>query len=98
MDRNSGACVAVQESHLIKFRTQPEPDMKQFPSIDLSLVLSLATVLGMAMAAAGKWLPGNGPVALGVAGLMIVYLAAGLPTALRAISALWRGMCSTSTC
>lgn len=33
--------------------------MKQFPSIDLSLVLSLATVLGLAMAAAGKWLPGT---------------------------------------
>ena len=29
--------------------------MKRLPSIDLSLVLSLATVLGMAMATIGKW-------------------------------------------
>ncbi len=34
-----------------------EPDMKRFPPVDLSLTLSLVTVLGMAMAAAGRWLP-----------------------------------------
>lgn len=64
--------------------------MKQFPRADLSLVLSLATVLGTAMAAAGRWLPGGGLDALEVPGLVTVYMAGGLPTALRALSALWR--------
>ncbi len=57
---------------------------------DLSLVLSLATVLGMAMAAAGRWPPGEAFAVLGPPGLALVYLAGGLPTAWRALAALWR--------
>ena len=54
--------------------------MKRFPTIDLSLTLSLVTVLGMAMAAAGRWLPSGAFVALELPGLVLVYLAGGLPT------------------
>ena len=64
--------------------------MKRFSSIDLSLALTLATVLGMAMAAVGKWLPGEALHALEPPGLVMVYLAGGLPTGWRALSALWR--------
>jgi len=64
--------------------------MKRILPIDLSLALSLATVLGLAMAAAGKWPPGDGLGVLELPGLVIVYLAGGLPTAWRALSALWR--------
>lgn len=64
--------------------------MKRFLPIDLSLALSLSTVLGLAMAAAGKWPPGDGLGVLELPGLVIVYLAGGLPTAWRALSALWR--------
>ena len=64
--------------------------MKRFLPTDLSLVLSLAALLGTAMAAAGRWLPGGGLDALEIPGLVAVYMAGGLPTALRALSALWR--------
>jgi len=64
--------------------------MKRFPPIDLSLVLSLATVIGMAMAVAGRWPPSEALGILELPGLVIVYLACGLPTAWRALSALWR--------
>ena len=64
--------------------------MKRFPTIDLSLTLSLVTVLGMAMAAAGRWLPSGAFVALELPGLVLVYLAGGLPTGWRALSELWR--------
>lgn len=64
--------------------------MKRFLPIDLSLVLSLATVIGMAMAVAGRWPPSEALGILELPGLVIVYLAGGLPTAWRALSALWR--------
>jgi heavy metal translocating P-type ATPase len=64
--------------------------MIRFPPFDLSLVLSLAAVFGMAMAAAGRWLPSEALGILELPGLVIVYLAGGLPTAWRASSALWR--------
>ncbi|MCJ1903283.1 MULTISPECIES: cation-translocating P-type ATPase [Paracoccus] len=64
--------------------------MRRFPTIDLSLTLSLVTVLGMAMAAAGRWLPSGAFDALELPGLVLVYLAGGLPTGWRALSELWR--------
>jgi len=64
--------------------------MKRFLPIDLSLVLSLATVLGMAMAVAGRWPPSEALGILELPGLVIVYLAGGLPTTWRALSSLWR--------
>ena len=64
--------------------------MKRFPIIDLSLTLSLVSALGMAMAAAGRWLPGEAFGALELPGLVLVYLAGGLPTGWRALVELWR--------
>ncbi|WP_347266498.1 cation-translocating P-type ATPase [Paracoccus sp. (in: a-proteobacteria)] len=42
------------------------------------------------MAAAGRWPPGEAFAVLGPPGLALVYLAGGLPTAWRALAALWR--------
>ncbi len=64
--------------------------MTKSSSIDLSMALSLATVLGLAMAAAGRWLPGEAWPPLEDPGLVLVYLAGGLPTGWRALSELWR--------
>ena len=64
--------------------------MKRFLPIDLSMVLSLVTVLGMAMAVAGRWPPSEALGILELPGLVIVYLAGGLPTTWRALSSLWR--------
>ena len=64
--------------------------MTKSSSIDLSMALSLATVLGLAMAAAGRWLPGEAWAPLEDPGLVLVYLAGGLPTGWRALSTLWR--------
>ena len=64
--------------------------MKRSLPVDLSLVLSLATVLGMAMAVAGRWPAHEFLGALLAPGLALVYLAGGLPTAWRAVSELWR--------
>ena len=64
--------------------------MKRSLPVDLSLVLSLATVLGMAMAVAGQWPAHELLGALLASGLALVYLAGGLPTAWRAVSELWR--------
>ncbi len=64
--------------------------MKRVPPIDLSLALSLAAILGMAMAAAGKWPLREGAEALAIPGLAVVYLAGGLPAAWRALAGLWR--------
>jgi len=64
--------------------------MKRSLPVDLSLVLSLATVLGMAMAVAGRWPAHELLGALLAPGLALVYLAGGLPTAWRAVSELWR--------
>ncbi|MFC0339426.1 heavy metal translocating P-type ATPase [Paracoccus niistensis] len=64
--------------------------MKRIPSLDLSLALSLAAVLGLALAASGLWL-GNGALGVLVApGLALVYLAGGVPAAARALRELWR--------
>lgn len=57
---------------------------------DRSFVLSLLTVLGMLLAMAGTWLPGEGLAALTFPALAIVYLAGGLPAGWRAVSALWQ--------
>ena len=54
--------------------------MKRFLPIDLSMVLSLVTVLGMAMAVAGRWPPSEALGILELPGLVIVYLTGGLPT------------------
>ena len=64
--------------------------MRRFPTIDLSLTLSLVSALGMAMAAAGRWLPGEAFGALELPGLVLVYLAGGMPTGWRALVELWR--------
>ena len=64
--------------------------MKRFSPADLSLALSLAAVLGLAMAAAGKWPLREGAEVLEHPGLALVYLAGGLPTAWRALEGLWR--------
>ena len=68
-------------------RASHEPDMKRSPPLDLPLTLTLATVLGIVVAAAGRWLPGAG--AWQLPGLVLVYLAGGLPTGWRALSGLW---------
>lgn len=64
--------------------------MTKSSPFDLSLALSLATVLGLTLAAAGRWLPGEAWGALTVPSLVLVYLAGGLPTGWRALSQLWR--------
>ncbi|MBI6628306.1 cation-translocating P-type ATPase [Pontibaca sp. S1109L] len=57
---------------------------------DSSFLLSLMTVLGMLLALAGIWLPGEWFAALSFPGLAIVYLAGGFPAGWRAVTALWR--------
>ncbi|WP_035030659.1 heavy metal translocating P-type ATPase [Aquamicrobium defluvii] len=52
--------------------------------------MTALTVLGMLMAIAGTWLPGDRFAILNLPGLALVYLAGGLPTAWRALAALWR--------
>ena len=52
--------------------------MKRSLPVDLSLVLSLATVLGMAMAVAGRWPAHELLGALLAPGLALVYLAGGI--------------------
>ncbi|MHA6644509.1 heavy metal translocating P-type ATPase [Mesorhizobium sp. A623] len=52
--------------------------------------MSLTTVLGMFFAAAGTWLFDGELYFLNLPGLVLVYLAGGLPAAWRALSALWR--------
>ncbi|MRX51352.1 cadmium-translocating P-type ATPase [Paracoccus sp. S-4012] len=64
--------------------------MKRLSSFDLSLALSLAAVLGLALASAGLWLGGGRLGSLVTPGLVLVYLAGGLPAARRALTALWR--------
>ncbi len=54
------------------------------------MALSLATVLGMVLAIAGRWLFGGELAFLGPPGLALVYLAGGMPAAWRALAALWR--------
>ena len=64
--------------------------MKQSVSLDFPMALSLATVLGMVLAIAGRWLFGGELAFLGPPGLALVYLAGGMPAAWRALAALWR--------
>ncbi|SIT84217.1 heavy metal translocating P-type ATPase [Pontibaca methylaminivorans] len=65
--------------------------MKSFSRSDLSLALSILAGLGLALAAAGLWLPVPGPAGwLAGAGLVIVYLAGGLPAGWRALGELWQ--------
>ncbi len=63
--------------------------MKRLSSFDLSLALSLAAVLGLALASAGLWLGGGRLGSLVTPGLVLVYLTGGLPAAWRALGALW---------
>ncbi|WP_459080932.1 heavy metal translocating P-type ATPase [Mesorhizobium sp. A623] len=65
-------------------------DVKQFLLFDFSSAMSLTTVLGMFFAAAGTWLFDGELYFLNLPGLVLVYLAGGLPAAWRALSALWR--------
>src|SRR5690606_31147006 len=51
---------------------------------------SLLAVLGMALAIAGIWIPVEAVAALKTPGLVLVYLAGGLPATWRALAALWR--------
>jgi heavy metal translocating P-type ATPase len=59
-------------------------------SFDPPTLLSGLTVLGMALAMAGAWLPLAGLDMVTTPGLALVYLAGGLPAAWRALTALWR--------
>ena len=64
--------------------------MKRLATLDLSLVLTLATVLGMALAGLGRWPVHDGLAVLTLPGLALVYLAGGLPTGWRALEELWQ--------
>jgi heavy metal translocating P-type ATPase len=64
--------------------------VKQSVSLDFPMTLSLATVLGMVLAIAGRWLFGGELAFLDPPGLALVYLAGGMPAAWRALAALWR--------
>jgi len=64
--------------------------MKRLAAIDLSLVLTLATMLGMALAGLGRWPVHDGLAVLTLPGLALVYLAGGVPTGWRALAQLWR--------
>ncbi len=64
--------------------------MKQSVSLDFPMALSLATVLGMVLAIASRWLFGGELAFLGPPGLALVYLAGGMPAAWRALDALRR--------
>ncbi len=59
-------------------------------SFDLPTCLSLATVLGLLLAAAGTWWPPAGHTSLKWAGIALVFLAGGVPTAWSALSSLYR--------
>jgi len=63
-------------------------ELQAFVRKEISVVLSALTVLGTVLAGLGQWvLPGD---ALGAAGLVLAYLAGGVPAAKRALGALWR--------
>lgn len=65
--------------------------MSKVFDLDRSMMLTALTVLGMVVAILGWW-PHVGPDAdlATIAGLALVYLAGGLPAALRAGGALWK--------
>ncbi len=57
----------------------------------ISVVLTAATVAGLALALAGKWLLEGAPAAqITLAGTALAYLAGGVPTGWRALRALWK--------
>jgi len=62
--------------------------MKRF-SFDFQTLMSVLTVLGMILATAGTWPPIEGLSVLRWPGLVLVYVAGGLPAARDALSALW---------
>ena len=64
--------------------------MKRYQLLDWPMILTILTVIGMLMAVAGSFLPGDAFGFLNIPGLVLVYLAGGLPTAWGALSALWR--------
>ena len=64
--------------------------MKRLAFADLPLALSLATVLGMGLAALGRWPLHESLAVLVFPGLALVYLAGGVPAGWRALGALWR--------
>lgn len=59
-------------------------------SFDTSTMMSLLTVLGMILAAAGTWPPVEGLAVLRWPGLALVYVAGGVPATGSALLALWR--------
>ncbi len=59
-------------------------------SFDLPTLMSLLAALGMILAMSGSWLPVEGLAILRWPGLVLVYLAGGLPATWSAVSALWR--------
>lgn len=64
--------------------------MQRFLS-NLPVVLTAATVTGLALAVSGKWLLEGQPGALAfLAGTALAYLAGGLPAGWRALGELWR--------
>ncbi|MGV2981507.1 heavy metal translocating P-type ATPase [Camelimonas sp. ID_303_24] len=63
--------------------------MKRF-SFDLPTCLSLVTVLGLLLAAAGIWGPAGGHALLKWSGVTLVFLAGGVPTAWSALSSLYK--------
>lgn len=64
--------------------------MKRILSIDLTLAFTLVTVLGMVMAVIGRWPPVEGAGVLLLPGLVLVYLAGGVPAGWRALRELWQ--------
>ena len=56
----------------------------------LSLILSVLTVLGMVLAALGHWPPHEGLAVLAAPGLVLTYLAGGVPAGSRALAELWQ--------
>ncbi|WPE22873.1 heavy metal translocating P-type ATPase [Shinella zoogloeoides] len=59
-------------------------------SFDTPTMMSLLTVLGMILAAAGTWPPVEGLAVLRWPGLALVYVAGGVPATGSALLALWR--------
>ena len=55
-----------------------------------SVLLTAATILGLVLAAAGYWLVGDmGGAPLALTGIVLAYLAGGVPTGWRALRAIW---------
>ena len=64
--------------------------MKTLLTTDRATTLTVLTVFGMVMAIVGRWLlSGDAGTLPTIAGLLLVYMAGGMPTAWRAIVSLW---------